>query len=68
MDRSDFLTIKEWIELVEISIQTKPTEKEKALWVYNHLEGAARIEGKYLPREEKECVDYIFTVLREIYG
>lgn len=68
LDRSDSLTIEEWIELVEIHIQTKPTEKEKALWVYNHLEGTARIEIKYLPRVEKECVDDIFRVLREIYG
>lgn len=68
LDRSDSLTIEEWIELVEIHIQTKPIEKEKALWVYNHLEGAARIEVKYLPREEKECVNGIFRVLREIYG
>lgn len=68
LDRSDSLTIEEWIELVEIHIQTKPTEKEKALWIYNHLEGAARIEVKYLPREEKERVDGIFKVLREIYG
>ncbi|MGL4282806.1 MAG: hypothetical protein ACRCSI_03965 [Eubacterium aggregans] len=48
LDRSDSLTIEEWIELVEIHIQTKPTEKEKALWIYNHLEGAARIEVEYL--------------------
>lgn len=68
LDRSDSLTLEEWIELVEIHIQTKPTEKEKALWVYNHLEGAARIEVKYLPREEKDCVNAIFRVLREIYG
>lgn len=68
LDRSDSLTIEEWIELVEIHIKTKPTEKEKALWVYNNLEGTARIEIKYLPRMEKECVDDIFRVLREIYG
>lgn len=68
LDKSDSFTIEEWIELVEIHIQTKATEKEKALWVYNHLEGAARIEVKYLPREEKECIDGIFKVLREIYG
>lgn len=45
-DRSDSLTIEEWIELVEIHIQTKPTEKENALWVYNHLEGAAPNRGE----------------------
>lgn len=68
LDRPDSPTLEEWIEQIENHIQLKPTEKEKVNCVYNHLEGAARIEVKYLPKQERETVNGIFQILREVYG
>lgn len=68
VEKADSLTLEEWIEMIENHVQLKSSEKEKAMCVYNHLEGAARIEVKYLPRPERETVDGIFKVLREVYG
>lgn len=36
--------------------------------MYNHLEGAACIEVKYLHKQERETVNGIFKILREVYG
>ncbi|XP_028284736.1 uncharacterized protein LOC114450667 isoform X2 [Parambassis ranga] len=68
LDRADSPTLEEWIELIEGYIQVKSTEKEKVDCVYNHLEGAARIEVKYLPKQERDTVNGIFKILREVYG
>lgn len=68
LDRVESPTLEEWIELMENHIQLKPTEKERVNCVYNHLEGAARIEVKYLPEQERETVNGIFSILREVYG
>lgn len=69
LDKPDSLTVEEWIEEMNHFVVNKPiTEKEKAHIVYNHLEGAARIEIKFLPLEAKESVTAIFDVLREVYG
>lgn len=68
VEKVDSPTLEEWIEMIENHIQLKSSEKEKALCVYNHLEGAARIEVKYLPKQERETVNGILKVLREVYG
>lgn len=41
---------------------------DKALFVYDHLEGEARTEIKYQPSAVREDPDEIFEVLREVYG
>lgn len=62
-ETADSPTLEEWIEIIENHVQLKPTEKEKATWVYNHLEGVARREVKYLPKHEMEAVNGIFKIL-----
>ena len=69
MDSADSLPIEEWIEEVENHVQTKRLSgREKALFVFNHLEGEARIEIKYQSSLVRDDADEIFKVLRELYG
>ncbi|RVE59485.1 hypothetical protein OJAV_G00188950 [Oryzias javanicus] len=69
LDAVDALSLDEWIEQMRDFSQTRGrTEKERAQIVYDHLEGAARTEIKYLPSTQRERAECIFTVLREVYG
>lgn len=69
IDGTDALTLDEWIEKMRDFVQTRGrTDKERAQIVFDHLEGAARTEIKYLPLVQRENVDCIFGVLKEVYG
>lgn len=69
LDKSDSLTVDEWIDEMDTYVSSKPiSEKEKAQLIYNQLEGAARIEIKFSPVQTKQSVQGIFDVLREVYG
>ena len=69
MDSADSLPIEEWIEEVENHVQTKRlTGREKAIFVFNHLDGEARIEIKYQSSLVRDDGDEIFSILRELYG
>ncbi|CAL9687217.1 unnamed protein product [Knipowitschia caucasica] len=69
LDGNESLTLDEWIEQIRLFAQTRgATEKERAQIVFDHLEGAARTEIKFLQREQRECMDSIFEVLKEVYG
>lgn len=69
MDHTDSLTLDDWIEQMKCVIQTRGrTEKERAQFIFDHLEGAARTEIKYLPAEQKGSVEKIFDALKEVYG
>lgn len=69
MDCVDALTLDEWIEKMRDFVQTRGrTEKERAQMVFDHLEGAARTEVKYLPVIQRDNVESIFNVLKEVYG
>lgn len=66
---NDSWTLDEWIEKMRQFVQARGTsEKERAQLVYDHLEGAACTEVKFLPAEQRECMDSIFKVLKEVYG
>lgn len=69
VDGNESCTLDEWIEQIRHFAQMRgTTEKEKARIVFDHLEGAARTEIKFLPAGERECMDSIFKVLKDVYG
>lgn len=69
LDGADVLTLDEWTEKMRDFIQTRGrTEKERAQIVFDHLEGAARTEIKYLPAVQRENAESVFNVLKEVYG
>lgn len=69
VNSNDSWTLDEWIEQIRHFAQIRgTTEKERAQIVYDHLEGAARTEIKFLPTSQRECMDSIFKVLKEVYG
>lgn len=69
VDSNNSWTLDEWIEQMRQFAQTRgTTEKERAQIVHDHLEGAARTEIKFLPASQRECMDSIFKVLKEVYG
>lgn len=61
-------SLEDWIEEVESCIRGRHmSELDKAMFVYDHLEGEARTEIKFRPEEVKEDSTEIFAVLRELY-
>lgn len=69
VDDNEQWTLDEWIEQIRHFAQMRgTTEKERARIVFDHLEGAARTEIKFLPAAERECMDSIFKVLKDVYG
>lgn len=69
LDHADSLPIEEWIEEIENHVQTKRlSEKEKLLFVFNQLDGEARVEIKFQSSEVRGNADEMFKVLRELYG
>ena len=63
------LTIDEWVEEVESCLRARHmSESDKALFVYDHLEGAARTEIKFRDNRVKEDANQILAVLKEMYG
>ncbi|XP_041850700.1 uncharacterized protein LOC121645957 [Melanotaenia boesemani] len=69
LDSTDSLTLDEWIDQMRSFVQTRGrTEREQAQMVFDHLEGAARTEIKFLPPDHRENVQKIFDALTEVYG
>lgn len=63
------LSLEEWIEEVEACIRSKHMSTvDKALFVYDHLDGEARNEIRYRPSVVREDHNEIFKALREVYG
>lgn len=66
---NDSWTLDEWIEQMRHFAQTRgTTEKERAQIVFDHLEGAARTEIKFLSAAQRNSMESIFKVLKEVYG
>lgn len=62
-------SVEEWIEEAESCIRLRyMSELDKALFLYDHLEGEARNEIKYRPSAVRENHVQIMTVLKEVYG
>ena len=63
------LSIVEWVEEVQSCIRARHlAPAEKALFIYDHLEGEAREEVKYRSREVREDPDQVLAILQELYG
>lgn len=63
------LSIEEWLEEAESCTRSRyMSDVDKALFLYDHLEGEARNEIKYRPRTIRENHEEIMTVLKEVYG
>lgn len=63
------LCVEEWVEEAQSCIRSRHmSDLEKALFLYDHLEGEARNEIKYRPTTVKESPTEIIKVLNEVYG
>lgn len=63
------VSIVEWVEEVQACIRSRHlSSAEKALFIYDHLEGEAREEIKYRSQEEREDPQRILGILQELYG
>lgn len=63
------LNITEWLEEVEACLRSRHlSPAEKALFIYDHLEGEAREEIKYRSLQEREDPNKVLAILTELYG
>lgn len=63
------LSVEEWIEEAQSGIRATYMSKfDKALFLFDHLEGEARNEIKYRPLATSENPESIIEVLKEVYG
>lgn len=63
------LTVEEWVEEAEGCIRSRHmSNQEKALFLYDHLEGEARNEIKYRPTATREDPVQLIKVLKEVFG
>lgn len=63
------ISIYDWIENVESCWRGRNmTSREKALFLYDHLEGEAKAEIRFRSLTERENPDTILRILKEVYG
>lgn len=63
------LLVEDWVEEARTCIRTRGMSNlDKAMFLYDHLEGEARNEIKYRPKVTKEDPEKIIKVLIEVYG
>ncbi|XP_041862171.1 uncharacterized protein LOC121653037 [Melanotaenia boesemani] len=63
------LGLAEWVEEVQACFRSRHLSSiEKAFFLYDHLEGEARDEIRYRPREEREDPEKVLSILQELYG
>lgn len=63
------ISIEAWKEEAEACMRARHfSAAERAYFLYDHLDGEARDEIRYRPREEKENPEKIFEILQELYG
>ena len=61
--------IVEWVEEVRASMRTRRLAPvDQAYFIYDHLEGPAKDEIKYRPKEEREDPERVLSILQEVYG
>ncbi|XP_026119499.1 uncharacterized protein LOC113098681 [Carassius auratus] len=65
----DLLTAEDWVEEVRRSLIVRPVPvAEKALFVYDLLDGEAKAEVKFHPSSDRDDPEKIFIILLEMYG
>lgn len=63
------LSVSEWSEEVQACMRARHLSRaDQAAFIYDHLEGEAREEMRYRPREEREDPDKILDILQDLYG
>ena len=63
------LSVEEWVEEVQSCIRSRHMSVlDKAMFLYDHLEGEARNEIKYRPVASRENPEEIIRILKEAYG
>ncbi|XP_049340756.1 uncharacterized protein LOC125804921 [Astyanax mexicanus] len=63
------LSVEEWVEEVQSCTRSRCiSDLDKALFLYDHLEGGARNEIKYRSAMVREDPREIISVLKEVYG
>lgn len=66
---SGSLSVEEWVEEAESCIRARHmSSHEKALFLYDHLEGEARNEIKYRSTATRENPVEIVKILKEVFG
>lgn len=61
--------IVEWVEEVRASMRARRLAPvDQAYFIYDHLEGPAKDEIKYRPKEDREDPEKVLTILQEVYG
>lgn len=59
----------EWVEEIQACLRVRHLPlTEQTLFIFDHLEGPAKNEIKYRPREERETPEQVFSILKELYG
>ena len=62
-------SIHDWLENVESCLRDRHmSAREKALFLYDHLEGEAKAEIRFRSLAEREQPDTILSILKELYG
>ena len=61
--------IMDWVEEVRASMRARHLAPiDQAYFIYDHLEGEAKKEIKYRPKEEREDPEKVLTILQELYS
>ena len=68
-DSPDSIGLEDWIEEVEACLEGRQfSNREKAIFLLDHLGGEPRSEVKHRPRREKEDPHKIIDILKLLYG
>lgn len=63
------IPLTDWLEEVKTSMRVRHLSiLDKAHFLYDHLEGEAREEIKFRPREDREDPERVIQILTELYG
>lgn len=61
--------IVEWVEEVRASMRARRLAPvDQAYFIYDHLEGPAKDEIKYRPKQDREDPERVLSILQEVYG
>lgn len=61
--------IVEWVEEVRASMRARRLAPvDQAYFIYDHLEGPAKDEIKYRPKQDREDPEKVLSILQDVYG
>nr|XP_055035571.1 uncharacterized protein LOC129423357 [Misgurnus anguillicaudatus] len=63
------LSVEDWTEEAKVCIEGRGwSDKEKVVFLLDHLGGEARMEIKLRPQATRETPESVFDILRDLYG